>query len=184
MDIQTTYPNKSTLPKVYGEPVIEVSHIKIAFGKNQVLKDFNVTIKKGENVVVLGKSGCGKSVLIKCIVGLLKYDGGSIKVFGKEIAETDHAELDEMRSRIGFVFQSSALYDSMTVKENMEFALRRHGKHKSKEELKELVEETLKNVGLLHALNLMPSELSGGMRKRIGLARALVNEICPPFEAA
>ena len=158
----------------YGEPVIEVSHLKKSFGKNHVLTDFNLTIQRGENVVVLGKSGCGKSVLIKCIVGLLKYDGGSLKVFGKEISETGHHELDEMRAHIGFVFQSSALYDSMTVKENLEFALRRHGRHKTKEELKTLVEETLNNVGLLHAINLMPVELSGGMRKRIGLARALV----------
>lgn len=139
-----------------------------------MLTDFNLTINKGENVVVLGKSGCGKSVLIKCIVGLLKYDSGSIKVFGNEIADINHLELDEMRARIGFVFQSSALYDSMTVKENLAFALRRHGKHKSREEVKLLVEETLDNVGLLHAINLMPAELSGGMRKRIGLARALV----------
>lgn len=160
--------------KKYGEPVIEVVHLKKKFGKNRVLTDFNLTIQKGENVVVLGKSGCGKSVLIKCIVGLLKYDGGWLKVFGKEIAGIEQHELDEMRARIGFVFQSSALYDSMTVKENLEFALRRHGRHKTKEELQTLVEETLNNVGLLHAINLMPVELSGGMRKRIGLARALV----------
>lgn len=160
--------------KKYGEAVIEVSHLRKSFGKNHVLTDFNLTIQQGENVVVLGKSGCGKSVLIKCIVGLLKYDGGSLKVFGKEISQIAQHELDEMRARIGFVFQSSALYDSMTVKENLAFALRRHGKDKSKQEVQSLVEETLSNVGLLHAINLMPAELSGGMRKRIGLARALV----------
>jgi phospholipid/cholesterol/gamma-HCH transport system ATP-binding protein len=131
-------------------------------------------LHKGENVVVLGKSGCGKSVLIKCIVGLLKYDGGLLKVFGREVEELTQHDLDEVRARIGFVFQSSALYDSMSVRENMEFALRRHGKHKTKEEVKELVEESLHDVGLLHAINLMPSELSGGMKKRIGLARSLV----------
>ena len=174
METLTAEHTQQTTGKKYGEPVIEVVHLKKKFGKNRVLTDFNLTIQKGENVVVLGKSGCGKSVLIKCIVGLIKYDGGSLKVFGKEIAGTEHHELDEMRARIGFVFQSSALYDSMTVKENLEFALRRHGRHKTKEELNTLVEETLNNVGLLHAINLMPVELSGGMRKRIGLARALV----------
>ncbi|HKR07223.1 MAG TPA: ATP-binding cassette domain-containing protein [Bacteroidia bacterium] len=174
METLTAEHTQQTFIKGYGEPVIEVTHLKKRFGRNRVLNDFNLTIQKGENVVVLGKSGCGKSVLIKCIVGLLKYDGGSLKVFGKEITDIDHHELDKMRARIGFVFQSSALYDSMTVKENLEFALRRHGKHKTKEELKKLVEETLNNVGLLHAINLMPAELSGGMRKRIGLARALV----------
>jgi len=158
----------------YGEPIIEITHLEKSFGDNQVLTDFNLTIRRGENVVVLGKSGCGKSVLIKCIVGLLNYQGGSIKVFGKEIAELNQHALDELRARIGFVFQSSALYDSMTVRENLEFSLRRHGKHKTKEEVKMLVEEMLTNVGLLHAIDLMPSELSGGMRKRIGLARSLV----------
>lgn len=158
----------------YGEPVIEVSSLYKSFGANQVLKNFNLMIRKGENVVVLGKSGCGKSVLIKCIIGLLNYDSGSVKVLDREISEMSQKELDEMRARIGFLFQSSALYDSMTVRENLEFPLRRHGKQKSKAEIKLLVEETLENVGLLSAINLMPSELSGGMRKRIGLARSLI----------
>ncbi len=161
-------------PMEYGEPVIEVSGLFKSFGNNHVLIDFNLTISRGENVVVLGKSGCGKSVLIKCIIGLLPYDAGSIKVFGKEIASLSQTELDILRARIGFVFQSSALYDSMTVRENLEFALRRHGKHKSKAEANELVKETLIDVGLLNAIELMPSELSGGMRKRIGLARSLI----------
>lgn len=158
----------------YGEPIIEVTDLYKSFGDNHVLINFNLTVRRGENVVVLGKSGCGKSVLIKCIVGLLKYDDGSLKVFGNEIKRLKQKELDEMRARIGFVFQSSALYDSMTVKENLEFALRRHGKNKSKNEVNQLVEEMLENVGLLHAINLMPAELSGGMRKRIGLARSLI----------
>lgn len=158
----------------FGEPIIEITNLEKSFGENHVLNKFNLTIRKGENVVVLGKSGCGKSVLIKCIVGLLNYDAGSLKVFNKEIAELPQQELDELRARIGFVFQSSALYDSMTVRENLEFALRRHGKHKSKEEVDLLVKETLDNVGLLNAINTMPAELSGGMRKRVGLARALV----------
>jgi phospholipid/cholesterol/gamma-HCH transport system ATP-binding protein len=158
----------------YGDAVIEISGLNKSFGDNHVLKDYNLTLRKGENVVVLGKSGCGKSVLIKCIVGLLDYEGGSIKVFREEIGELPQQNLDELRARIGFVFQSSALYDSMTVRENLEFPLRRHGKEKSKEEIKILVEETLDDVGLGNAINLMPAELSGGMRKRIGLARSLI----------
>jgi phospholipid/cholesterol/gamma-HCH transport system ATP-binding protein len=158
----------------YGEPIIEIKNLYKSFGKNRVLVDFNLTIYRGENVVVLGKSGCGKSVLIKCIVGLLKYDSGSLKIFGKEVKDMKQQDLDKIRAKIGFLFQSSALYDSMTVKENLEFPLRRHGKEKSKEEIKTLVEETLSQVGLLNAINLMPSELSGGMRKRIGLARSLI----------
>lgn len=154
--------------------VISIRHLQKSFGSNHVLTDFNLDIQKGENVVVLGRSGCGKSVLIKCITGLIRYDNGSIRVFGNEIKKLNHQELDKLRARIGFVFQSSALYDSMTVRENLEFPLRRHGKHKSKSEIKELVDETLNNVGLIHAINLMPSELSGGMKKRIGLARALM----------
>ncbi|MCW5907769.1 MAG: ATP-binding cassette domain-containing protein [Chitinophagales bacterium] len=165
---------KSGAVREYGEPIIEIAHLQKSFGSNHVLTDFNLSIRRGENVVVLGKSGCGKSVLIKCIVGLLSYDAGSLKVFGKEINQLKQKELDELRARIGFVFQSSALYDSMTVRENLEFPLRRHGKHKSKEEVNRLVEETLENVGLLHAIDLMPVELSGGMRKRIGLARSLI----------
>jgi phospholipid/cholesterol/gamma-HCH transport system ATP-binding protein len=158
----------------YGEPIIEVIHLQKSFGEKKVLTDFNLTIRKGENVVILGKSGCGKSVLIKCIVRLIRYEGGALKVFGKEINELEQKDLDILRSRIGFVFQSSALYDSMTVRENLEFALRQHKQGKSKEELNNMISETLENVGLLHAIDLMPSELSGGMRKRIGLARSLV----------
>jgi phospholipid/cholesterol/gamma-HCH transport system ATP-binding protein len=156
------------------EPVIEIQHLKKSFGSNEVLKDFNLTIKKGENAVIMGKSGCGKSVLIKLAVGLIKYDSGSLKIFGKEINSLSNHELDELRARIGFVFQSSALYDSMTIRENLEFSLRRHGRNKNKEEIQTLVEETLTNVGLLHTMDLMPSELSGGMRKRIGLARSFI----------
>lgn len=156
------------------EIVIEIQHLKKSFGTNEVLKDFNLTIKKGENVVIMGKSGCGKSVLIKLAVGLMGYDAGSLKIFGKEINSLSHHELDELRARIGFVFQSSALYDSMTIRENLEFSLRRHGGKKSKEEVQALVEETLINVGLLNTMDLMPSELSGGMRKRIGLARSFI----------
>jgi phospholipid/cholesterol/gamma-HCH transport system ATP-binding protein len=156
------------------EAVIAIQHLKKSFGSNEVLKDFNLTIKKGENLVIMGKSGCGKSVLIKLAVGLIKYDSGSLKIFDKEINTLSNHELDELRARIGFVFQSSALYDSMTIRENLEFSLRRHGRNKTKEEILSLVEETLTNVGLLHTMDLMPSELSGGMRKRIGLARSFI----------
>ena len=156
------------------QPVIRIEGLYKSFGNNHVLNNFNLTLEKGENVVVLGKSGCGKSVLIKCIIGLLTYDAGSIKVFDNEISGLSQHELDELRARVGFVFQSSALYDSMTVRENLEFSLRRHGKHKSKAEVNDLVKETLNDVGLLNAIELMPSELSGGMRKRIGLARSLI----------
>ena len=170
--ISTT--NTKAAPQKYGEPIIAIKGLCKSFGDNNVLKQFNLTVRRGENVVVLGKSGCGKSVLIKCVVGLLKYEEGSLQVFDKEINTLKQKELDEMRARIGFVFQSSALYDSMTVRENLEFALRRHGKGKTKQEVDQLVEEMLDNVGLANAINLMPSELSGGMRKRIGLARSLI----------
>jgi phospholipid/cholesterol/gamma-HCH transport system ATP-binding protein len=165
---------KSIQENANAEAVIEIQHLKKSFGSNEVLKDFNLTIKKGENVVIMGKSGCGKSVLIKLAVGLIKYDSGSLKIFGKEINSLSNHELDELRARIGFVFQSSALYDSMTIRENLEFSLRRHGRNKTKEEIQTLVEETLTNVGLLNTMDLMPSELSGGMRKRIGLARSFI----------
>ena len=174
IDAATTATTNAPGTPAYGEPIIEIEHLQKSFGSNHVLTDFSLRIRRGENVVVLGKSGCGKSVLIKCIVGLLKYDAGSLKVFGLEVNQLRQKELDNMRARIGFVFQSSALYDSMTVRENLEFPLRRHGKHQSKEEVLHVVEETLENVGLLHAMDMMPAELSGGMRKRIGLARSLI----------
>lgn len=145
-----------------------------SFGNNHVLRGFDLDLLKGENLVVLGKSGSGKSVLIKCMVGLLQPDSGNVEVFGKNIPELNQEELDHIRVRIGFLFQSSALYDSMTVRENLEFPLRRHWINKDKEEVEALVLEALDNVGLRHAIDLMPSELSGGMRKRIGLARTLI----------
>lgn len=154
--------------------IIEIGHLQKAFGSNVVLRDFNLTITKGENVVVMGRSGIGKTILIKCIIGLVKPDGGTLRVFGEDIFKLNHHELDEMRTRIGFVFQSSALYDSMTVRENLEFPLRRHRRKKVGDNIDELVREALKNVGLENAIDLMPSELSGGMRKRIGIARSLI----------
>ncbi|MFM7218373.1 MAG: ABC transporter ATP-binding protein [Bacteroidota bacterium] len=156
------------------EPIISIQHVKKSFGENHVLTDFNLDVFDGESVVVLGRSGCGKSVLIKCIVGLLPYDHGSIKVLGEEISLLNEKELDHLRAQIGFVFQSSALYDSMTVGENLAFPLSRHDKSLNEKQIRMRIMETLENVGLAHAYELMPAELSGGMRKRIGLARALV----------
>lgn len=154
--------------------VVEIKDLYKSFGSNHVLRGFNLNLKKGENLVVLGKSGSGKSVLIKCMVGLLTPDKGIVEVFGKNIPKLDRDELDHIRVKIGFLFQSSALYDSMTVRENLEFPLRRHWISKTREEVDELVLEALDNVGLKDAIDLMPSELSGGMRKRIGLARTLI----------
>lgn len=156
------------------EPLIQINNLSKAFGSNQVLKNFSLTLNKGENIVVLGKSGSGKSVLIKCIIGLIRPDSGNIRVLGQDIQAMDHAALDAIRAKIGFLFQSNALYDSMTVKENLEFPLRRHGKRLSKTEMQALVAEALTNVGLPHTLHMKPSELSGGMKKRIALARTLI----------
>ncbi len=154
--------------------MIRITDLHKSFGDNHVLRGFNLSLHRGENVVILGKSGSGKSILIKCIVGLIKYDSGSLKVFGKEIKDLSHTDLDDLRVKIGFVFQSSALYDSMTVRKNLEFPLRRHNLHLKARDVEDIVKNTLQDVGLLHAIDLMPSELSGGMRKRVGLARALV----------
>ena len=158
---------------VYDAP-IKIAHVKKSFGSNQILKDINLTVNKGESVVVLGKSGTGKSVLIKCIVGLIQPDEGELIILGKNIPQLNQEELDEVRKKIGFLFQSADLYDSMTVRENLEFPLKRHSDFKGKGDLKDIVEEALSNVGLLPAIDKMPSELSGGMRKRVGLARTLI----------
>lgn len=154
--------------------VISIEHVKKSFGTKEVLKDISLDLQKEENLVVLGKSGSGKSVLIKCIVRLLKADAGTIEVFGTEVNRLDKRGLDDVRKKIGFLFQSGALYDSMTVRENLEFPLRRIKKNLSEDEIASKVKEVLENVGLAEALNKMPSELSGGMRKRISLARTII----------
>ncbi len=154
--------------------IIEIIGLKKSFGKNCVLNNFNLNVKQGENVVVIGKSGAGKSVLIKCIVGLMVQDSGSIKVFGDEVSKLSHDDLDVMRAKVGFLFQSNALYDSMTVRENLEFPLRRHWIKSTKENIGDLVMEALTNVGLAETINMKPAELSGGMKKRIALARTLI----------
>jgi phospholipid/cholesterol/gamma-HCH transport system ATP-binding protein len=161
-------------PQADNENVIEISHLKKAFDDRIVLRDIDMTVRKGENVVVLGKSGIGKSVLIKCIVRLIQPDEGSIKVFGEEVTTMNPRELNDMRTKVGFIFQGNALYDSMTVRENLEFPLRRNKVIKDPKIIDELIVEALENVGLLDSMNKMPSELSGGMKKRIGLARTLI----------
>jgi phospholipid/cholesterol/gamma-HCH transport system ATP-binding protein len=156
------------------ESVISIKGLRKAFGDNKVINGFDFDLKRGENVVVLGKSGSGKSVLIKLIIGLMKPDQGSIEVFKDKVETLSTSQLDEMRVKVGFLFQSNALYDSMTVRENLEFPLRRHRKKTSKEEVNKLVMEALTNVGLPQTVDMMPSELSGGMRKRVALARTLI----------
>lgn len=165
--------NKSIDPSIEA-PVIELNHVFKSFGNNHVLKDFTFNLKKGENVVVLGKSGSGKSVLIKCIIGLIKPDSGKINVLGQNIPDLNHSQLDKIRAKVGFLFQSNALYDSMTVRENLEFPLRRHRANMTTDQIDELVREALNSVGLEHTINMSPSELSGGMKKRIALARTLI----------
>ncbi len=154
--------------------VIRIRDLCKSFGSNKVLDQFNLELYQGESLVVLGRSGSGKSVLIKCIIGLIEPDRGSIEVLGQNVLDLDHVGLDKMRTQIGFLFQSNALYDSMTVRENLEFPLRRHSINLSQEEVNKLVMEALENVGLEHTVDLMPAELSGGMRKRIALARTLI----------
>jgi phospholipid/cholesterol/gamma-HCH transport system ATP-binding protein len=167
----TIQPDKNI---VIDEPVISISHLYKSFGPNKVLTDFNLQLTKGENVAVLGKSGSGKSVLIKCIIGLLTPDSGEIIVLGKQVPQLSRDELDHMRVKVGFLFQSNALYDSMTVRENLEFPLRRHWINFSPGESVHKVMEVLNNVGLPQTEDMMPAELSGGMRKRIALARTLI----------
>lgn len=156
------------------EVVIAIDKLEKSFGTQSVLKNVSLKLFNGENLVVLGRSGTGKSVLIKCIVGLLSTDKGTIDVFGKNALNLKNEELGAMREKIGFLFQSGALYDSMTVKENLEFPLRRIRMNLSQKERDEKINEVLENVGLADALDKMPSQLSGGMRKRISLARTLV----------
>ena len=156
-------------------PVLELVNLKKSFGDNHILNGFNLQLFEGENLVVMGKSGSGKSVMIKCLVGLLQANSGSIKIKEHDITVLGQTELDVLRTEIGFLFQGSALYDSMTVRENLEFPLRRHkAKLRITESNEVLVKEALANVGLDDAIDLMPAELSGGMKRRVALARALI----------
>jgi phospholipid/cholesterol/gamma-HCH transport system ATP-binding protein len=154
------------------DKVVEINHLEKAFNGHEVLKDISLFVNKGENLVIMGKSGTGKSVLIKCLVKLIEPDRGEIKILGEDIQALSEKELNEIRKKVGFLFQSAALYDSMTVRENLEFPLR--DSKKTHEEVSKLVEEALNNVGLPDVIDKMPAELSGGMRKRVGLARTLI----------
>lgn len=154
--------------------VLKVEHLYKSFDEKSVLIDVNLELYQGENLVVLGRSGMGKSVLIKCIIGLIEPDEGVITILGKNRAALDHQALNEIRQKIGFSFQGSALYDSMTVRENLEFSLKRNLGIHDHGRLEELVREALQDVGLEHTIGQMPSELSGGMRKRVGIARSLI----------
>jgi phospholipid/cholesterol/gamma-HCH transport system ATP-binding protein len=154
--------------------VIEIHNLRIGFGDQEVINNVSLHLNDGENLVILGKSGSGKSVLAKCIVRLLIPDEGTIHVLGENVNDLNREGLSELRKKIGFLFQSGALYDSMTVKENLEFPLRRIKRNLTRKETDEKVKEVLEQVGLYHSLNKMPSQLSGGMRKRISLARTIV----------
>ena len=155
--------------------IIEIKDLRKSYGDNHVLNGFNMCLVEGENLVIMGKSGSGKSVMIKCLIGLEAPDSGSIIVMGKDISTLEHEELDELRTEVGFLFQGSALYDSMTVRENLEFPLRRHPKKFGVvKDTTPLVMEAIENVGLAHTINLMPEELSGGMKRRVALARTLI----------
>lgn len=154
--------------------VISIKDLKKSFGPLNVLNGVNLELHKGENVAVLGRSGTGKSVLIKIIAGLLKPDTGTVEVFGRQIDKVDDKELQQLRLKIGFSFQNSALYDSMSVRENLEFPLVRNRRELGKEDVQKAIEEVLENVGLSQTINQMPSELSGGQKKRIGIARTLI----------
>jgi phospholipid/cholesterol/gamma-HCH transport system ATP-binding protein len=153
--------------------VVEINNLRKSFGEQEVLKNVSFKLFKGENLVILGKSGSGKSVLIKCIVGLLNAGSGTIEVLGQNVENLNSRELSELRKKIGFLFQSGALYDSMTVRQNLEFPLRRVKRDMSQKEIDDKVKEVLENVGLADAMDKMPSQLSGGMRKRISLARTI-----------
>lgn len=155
-------------------PVIAIRDLHKSFGDYQVLKGVNLDLYDGENLVVLGKSGTGKSVLIKIISGLLTQDSGTVNVLGHEMSQISQKELRELRLNIGFSFQNSALYDSMTVRQNLEFPLVRNKKNLTKTEVDHAVESVLDAVSLSQTINQMPSELSGGQRKRIGIARTLI----------
>jgi len=153
-------------------PILKITNLKKSFGENHVLNGFTMSLFKGENLVIMGKSGSGKSVMVKCLVGLMEADCGSIEIMGKDITKLKQNDLNNLRTEIGFLFQGSALYDSMTVRENLEFPLRKLKKKSNNHD--KLIIEALENVGLAHAIDLMPDELSGGMKRRVALARALI----------
>ena len=156
-------------------PVVEVKNLNKSFGENHVLRNFSMAVHEGETLAILGKSGSGKSVLIKCIINLIPADDGLITLLDNNVEEMNQDNLNELRAKVGFLFQSNALYDSMTVRENLEFPLRRHWNKEQRERgAEKAVLEALNDVGLAHTIDMMPAELSGGMRKRVALARTLI----------
>lgn len=171
MEKKETQPTGSESDTIAG-----MKHVKKSFGDNPVLRDISFSLKRGENLVILGKSGTGKSVLIKCLVNLIPVDEGEITIFDQNINDISPKELNTLRVRIGFLFQGGALYDSMTVRENLEFPLSRNRQGTKKDGIDNLVKEVLANVGLEKAIDKMPSELSGGQKKRISLARTLIQK--------
>ena len=174
MQVNETFIQTGNDNKQNGTVVVEMEHLRKSFGNNHVLRDINLVIRKGETLAILGQSGTGKSVLIRCIVGLVEIDDGKLFILGQNISGLKYSEMIEIQKKIGFLFQSGALYDSMSVRENLEFPLRRQIRSIPKEKIESLVKEALQDVGLVEAIDKAPSELSGGMRKRLGLARTLI----------
>lgn len=174
MHYPETYTSTSHNAERERHVVATVRNLRKSFGEREVLKGMNLDLYESENLVILGRSGTGKSVLIKCMVGLIRPDSGTIEVLGKNVFTLNPKELNALRLQVGFSFQGSALYDSMTVRENLEFPLKRNLKIFDKHKLEELVTTALEDVGLAHTINQMPSELSGGMKKRVGIARTLI----------
>ncbi|WP_260607620.1 ABC transporter ATP-binding protein [Chitinophaga polysaccharea] len=156
------------------ETVISIRNLYKSFGEKHVLQGIDLDLHKGENVVVLGRSGTGKSVLIKIIIGLLKPDAGTVNVLGEEVDQLKDAALRALRLKVGFSFQSSALYDSMTVGENLAFPLKRNNREMTKDQIRKTIDIVLDAIGLPETINQMPSELSGGQKKRIGIGRTLI----------
>jgi phospholipid/cholesterol/gamma-HCH transport system ATP-binding protein len=156
------------------EKVISIRNLHKSFGENYVLRGVDLDLFRGENVVVLGRSGTGKSVLIKIIAGLLKPDEGEVMVLGNHVGHLKEKQLRELRLKLGFSFQSGALYDSMTVRENLEFPLVQNNKRLTATQVEKAVMEVLDAVGLSQSIDQLPSELSGGQRKRIGIARTII----------
>ena len=167
-------PHITPAPRSTQAPLVVVEDLYKSFGDNHVLRGFRLRLYPEENLVIIGRSGSGKSVLLQCIVRLLPFDAGRLEVFGKEIDRLSHDELDDLRTDIGFLFQGSALYDSMTVRENLRFPLRRHPRKLRGHDEEQLIRGALASVGLEHTLDLLPEELSGGMKRRVALARALI----------
>lgn len=158
--------------KIDKKVILKIKDLRKSFGDNHVLNGFNMDLYEGENLVIMGKSGAGKSVMIKCLVGLMEPDSGTIEIMGNDISQLKRNEFDKLRTKIGFLFQGSALYDSMTVRENLEFPMRKQKKNPVEKD--KLVLRALESVGLSEAIDLMPNELSGGMKRRVALARAII----------